>query len=271
MKLIELYKFTLGSEEWNYTSGNESVIYDGDTYTTKPLGRGNVESRNELSRASLEVTIDILDSLAQRLLTVFTEQVMTLTIYTLDQEDLSVSITWKGRMSNVRPLENKLTMSLESVFTSLRRPGLRARFQKPCRHVLYSTRGCKLDPEDFAVVGQLESVDSNVLEVPEAAAEADGYYLGGMVRAPDDLLGFITTHSGSTLTLERPFDSLITARAAAGYGRNYGNYWGGVKVLLYPGCDLLKSTCLNKFNNLDRFGGFPWIPFRNPMDGSSIV
>lgn len=254
MKFIEMYKFVMGTEEWTYTSGNESITYNSDTYTPVPLGRGNSETRNELSKATLEVKIDVLDALAQRLLTVFTEKVLTLTLYVQDQETATTSIGWKGRLSNIKPVKNRLTLSFESVFTSLRRPGLRARYQKVCRHVLYN-RGCSLDPESFATVGQCSAVVSNIVTVPEAAGEANGYFTGGMIRAPDDLLAFIIDHTGSTLTLQRPFDSL----------------WGGVAVTIYPGCNRLRQTCLDKFSNLDNFGGFPWIPSRNPMDGSSIV
>jgi len=42
-------------------------------------------------------------------------------------------------------------------------------------------------------------------------------------------------------------------------------------VKIYPGCDRVRATCESKFDNLDNFGGFPWIPTKNPFGGSSIV
>ena len=85
--------------------------------------------------------------------------------------------------------------------------------------------------------------------------QPDGYYTGGMIVAPDGSARFITAHSGDTVTMARPLASLA----------------GGQTVAIYPGCDHLKETCKNKFNNLDNFGGFPWIPAKNPYSGSSIA
>lgn len=34
---------------------------------------------------------------------------------------------------------------------------------------------------------------------------------------------------------------------------------------LYPGCDGLRQTCIDKFDNLDNFGGFPYIPGTDKM------
>ena len=44
----------------------------------------------------------------------------------------------------------------------------------------------------------------------------------------------------------------------------------GAAITLYPGCDHTRATCAAKFANLDNFGGFPWIPTRNPFDGGSL-
>jgi hypothetical protein len=73
------------------------------------------------------------------------------------------------------------------------------------------------------------------------------------------------------LSLSRAHDALHLLVAGNGYGKNYGGYYGGVPLTLYPGCDHLKATCLAKFDNLPNYGGFPYIPARNPLDGRSIV
>jgi len=65
----------------------------------------------------------------------------------------------------------------------------------------------------------------------------------------------IVAHSGANLTLTRPVPEFAV----------------GSQIRLYPGCDHTKGTCNTKFNNLDNFGGFPWIPIRNPFDGNSIL
>lgn len=268
MNTIEMYKFVRDSEEWNKTSANVEASYNGDTYAPASIGRGDLEARNELSKSTLEIEIDIFDDLAQDLITKFTEKVLSLTLFI--KTDAITGVAWKGRLTDIKPTKTKLKLSFENIFTSLRRPGLRARYQKPCRHLLYG-RGCNLNAEDFATAGRILSVSGQFVTIAEAALQADGYYLGGMLRGNDGILGYIINHSGSVLTLQRPIDSLVSDFAASGYGYNYGNLYGGLEGKIYPGCDRLRQTCESKFKNLDNYGGFPWIPSRNPMDGSSIT
>jgi len=56
-----------------------------------------------------------------------------------------------------------------------------------------------------------------------------------------------------------------------GYGMSYGMIYGSLTVTLYPGCPRDRQTCNDRFNNLENYGGFDWIPSRNPFNGSSIV
>lgn len=265
---IELYKFVRDTEEWNKTSANISVSYNGDVYEPATIGRSELEQRNELSKSNLEIEIDAFDSLAQNLLTTFTEKVLSLTLFI--QTDAITGVAWKGRLTDIKPSKTKVKLVFENVFTSLRRPGLRLRFQKPCPHSLYGL-GCNLNKDSFAVTGAAIDVSGTSIVIAEAALQPDGYYLGGMVKAPNGIYGFIISHSGQNLILQRPIESLISEFDLYGYGNSYGNKYGGVILTLYPGCDRLRQTCETKFNNLDNYGGFPWIPSINPMGGSSIV
>jgi hypothetical protein len=40
---------------------------------------------------------------------------------------------------------------------------------------------------------------------------------------------------------------------------------------MYAGCDHLLATCRDRFSNVANFGGFPWIPQKNPFSGDAIV
>jgi len=44
----------------------------------------------------------------------------------------------------------------------------------------------------------------------------------------------------------------------------------GDQVRAYPGCDHSLITCANKFGNSLNFGGFPFMPEKNPMDGTPV-
>ena len=272
----ELYRFVEGEQVWTLTSADADEVYNAgfgnETYISTTVGRNEVESKNELSRANLEVSFDIDNTMARRWMRQIVDDVVTLAIFRKDLETGNVVIVWKGRLASVKPDAAAITLVFESIFTSLRRSGLRKKYQRTCPHVLYG-RGCLLNKEDFAHTGKMIgiSTDGLVIQVPEAASFADGYFTAGMIEAPDGTLRFVTNHTGAFLTLIRPVDSLGEAFASSGYGVNYGGFYGGVAVRFFPGCDRSKEICKNKFDNLPNYGGFPFIPLKNPFGGSSIV
>lgn len=264
----ELYRFVEGSSVWTVTSGDSSEVYNGETYIPVTIGRSEAESKNELSRANLQITVDLDNAMGRRWLKNILDEVVSLTLFSKDGAD--VAVIWKGRLSSVKPEEIAITLVFESIFTSLRRPGLRAKYQRSCPHALYG-RGCFLNKEDWAVTDVVTNVAGATVVMPIAATYPTGYFTSGMIEAPDGTLRFIINHVGDTLTLIRALDPLTAAFAEAGYGLSYGEYFGGVKARIFPGCDRTKETCDSKFNNLLNMGGFPYIPIKNPFSGSSIV
>jgi len=253
----ELFRFSRGSDIWTLTSSDTEVIYNTETYTPAVIGHGERASQTEISKENLTISIDIEHELARELLTYYGDEIMVLTLFI--QLDATTEVGWKGRYVSQKPSGDKLLIIVESVFTSLRRPGIRKRYQKTCGHSLYGTYGCKLNSESFALESILLAFSGITVTVEDALLQEDGYYLGGMIRASsDNSLRWIVNHAGNVLTLVRPFEQLEDDGI-------------GASVKIYPGCDHTRPTCISKFNNVLNYGGFPWIPNKNPMDGRSIV
>lgn len=263
MRPAELYKFVNDQTEWFFTSADTDVDYNGDTYLAVSIGREGFEISAEINQATLSITVPVSNPIATMHLTDASDFATTLTLFVDDGD--SVAAFWKGRVSSVSADDDEATIECESIFTSLRRPGLRSRFQRSCRHALYAS-GCYLDPEDFGVVGTVNNIADELVQVPEAGLSDNGHYLGGYLKAPDGTLRYIVEHAGEYLTLSKPIQSLIDAVAAEGSGDFTG-------VTIYPGCDHTMATCLGTFSNLNNYGGFPWIPgeTNNPFTGKSIV
>lgn len=263
MSSIDLYRVTMEARVWTMTSAEKAQTYDAgeglESYEPVAISRGGTEQKNSLAKADLDVDIALSHPLAELLLTSLYDQVVSLTLF--NRNGASVSVVWKGRLASIKPDEQSLTLSFESIFTSMRRPGLRARYQKSCRHALYH-RGCNLDPEDFATNATLAAINGTALTVTGASSQPDGYFQGGMIRAADGALGFITSHASDQIVVQRMPPSLRDQFIASGPGS---------AVKLYPGCDHSRQTCIAKFDNLLNYGGFDWIPQKNPMGGSSIV
>lgn len=270
--LQELYLFNAMGQRWTYTSGDTPVTYLGDVYEPVPIGRGGIEQTQDLVRTDLSIKVARDNDMGLLHLRYAPDSVTSVTVFARE-EDGEFGVSWKGRVTGARADGSEITLICENVQTTLRQPGLRARYQKSCRYAVYS-RGCGLDPESFAEPTVITAYDGKLaLTAPGAAARPNGWFLGGMVRTPDGGLRMITAHAGSQILITRPVPGLADYVAVTGYGLNYGMAYGGAAVLLYPGCDRIRATCHAKFNNVPNCGAFPWIPgeSNNPFGGSSIL
>lgn len=259
MRAVDLYRISSAGTLYLLTGVDKPQTYNAETYLPAPIGRGGTQTKSELSKSNFEVRLALDHALAVALLTTWDETATTITVFS--KRTSGTEVIWKGRLASVQPEDANIRLTFESIFTSLRRPGLRARFQKICRHATYG-RGCFLNPEDFAVAATLNGIVGATLTVPEAALHTDGWYTGGMVRAPGGALSYVSKHVGTALTLNRVASQLAQAFAGSG---------PGVAITIYPGDDHSYATCQSKFNNDANYGGFDFIPSKNPMGGSSIV
>jgi uncharacterized phage protein (TIGR02218 family) len=263
--VTELYRFSeqASSSIWTFTSGNEVVTYDAgdgdEDYAPTSISRSEATVKNEIAKANIDVQISLDNEVAIRWMQDNGEKIVTLTIFERTKGG-TFNVVWKGRLASISPGMNAVTLKMESIFTSLRRAGLRARYLRSCRHALYG-RGCGLDPEDFAEAGTVSASDGKTFTIAEAATFDDGYFLGGMLRAPDGTLSYVVNHVGSAITVQRLSYALVE------------EINGGFPftVSLYPGCDHSIETCDAKFNNKLNCGCFRHIPTKNPMGGGSIV
>lgn len=271
---VLLFLFVQGVLSWRYTSAAVPVTHLGVPYLPSQIGPGGVSQSADMVKDTLSLKFPRDHEFAAQFLGYSPDQITTVTVFRGHLNDPSGQFItyWKGRVASFKATGETISVECEPIFTSLRRPGLRARWQRSCRYALYH-RGCGLDPEQFGSDGTCTSVDGVNIVVPEAAALPPGWLVSGMIKAPDGVLRYIVNHSGANLTLIRPVDSLDKAvNGGSGYGNGYGNFYGGpVPVRVYPGCDHSMSTCEAKFDNLNNYGGFPWIPSKNPMGGSSII
>ncbi|MEJ7831348.1 MAG: phage BR0599 family protein [Nocardioides sp.] len=262
---VDLYRIVLGTVTYTMTSGDDPIEHGSgaagalELYVPTAIGRGGIQSRSEMAKANLEVRLPLGHDLAAALLSSWLERICTITVFR--RRTASTDTVWKGRLTAANPDDTNIKMNFESIFTSMRRPGLRARFQKTCRHPLYG-RGCYLDPENFAYAAALSAIDGRTLTVPAAAGQANGFFTGGMVKAPDGTLTFISEHSGTQLVMNRVSGALSGPLALSG---------PGVAITIYPGCNHSYAECASKFANDDNYGGFDYIPTKSPVGGMSIV
>ncbi len=250
---VELYRFAQGTNRWLYTSGCLPISYLSETYQPLTIARGAIEQANDIHRNGIDVTLPRDCPVAGLFIAAPPEGIVSFTLYRKHASDNEFITYWKGRVSAARFGGSALQLKCEPIATSLKRVGLRARYQLLCRHVLYSA-SCGALRESYRSDDNVTAISGAQITVPVAAGKADGYFTAGMLLSPAGLR-MITAHVGSTITLIVPLVGLRQGDA----------------VSLFAGCDHSSSQCAARFSNLDNYGGFPFIPVKNPFAGDAIV
>ncbi len=254
---VELYTFTRQTNIWRYTSADEDKVVGGFVYLAYPMQRDNFQQSQEMARGPINIKMSKQVPFLQEFRASPPSSVTTLTIIRY-HEDLAEYVTaWLGRVTNVKFAERDAEVRCEPVFTSLKRPCLRRRYQTTCPHVLYGAQ-CTVSRAAFAVNTTLAGVAGDVLTSGTFALSPDGWFAGGYVDwdngAGDIERRFIISHTGSNITIGLPFNGMPS----------------GAEVVAYPGCDHLLQTCADKFDNEENYGGQPFYPGKNPMNGTPI-
>ncbi len=252
---VELYEFINGSTAYRYTSSDGDVSYGGNTYTAVPIARGAVEATSETPRLALEIECDRSLGVLALFSTMPPEDIVAVTLRRLHSGDGEAITMWMGRVLNVTWSNASAAIHCESVYTSLKRNGLRRLYQKACPHVIYGV-GCAIDRATFKSTKTVSTVSGTSL-VFSSIGVADEYFSGGYVEWNNG--GVVSRRAirqqlGDNVTISFPIPGLAASAS----------------VDLYPGCDHTLATCTSKFSNNLNYGGMPYFPEKNPFSGTPI-
>lgn len=252
---VELYEFRNGSTYYRYTSADGDVSYGGNTFTAAPIARNAIEATSEVARLALNITCDRSLGVLSIFATVPPEDVIAVTVRRLHAGDGEAITQWMGRAVNVTWNNAAAEIHCESVYTSLKRTGLRRLYQITCPHVVYGP-GCNLSRTGFKVTKTLATVSGTTLTITTIGVD-DGYFNGGYMEWTSGGIVHrraIRTQIGGTLTISFPLPGLAASAS----------------VDIYPGCDHTLATCTTRFSNYLNYGGMPYFPPKNPFNGTPI-
>jgi len=250
---LELYRFALGNKLWLFTSADHSVAYGEDTYVPVYIKRTGFTKGGDAKKANLDVEVKGSNSVALPFRDGWLSGIMTISIFRHHKDDVDFSLFWKGRVTSCRWTGAVATLQTESASTMFTRPGLRRKYQVGCPHAHYGP-ACGLNMDDWKVTAAVSAVEGKVLTLAGIGAYSSGYFLGGMLQRGDDLR-MIVAHGAGVVTLVDSISDLAEED----------------DVYLWPGCPRTMNACLNRFNNLDNYGGLPFLPTKNPFSGDALV
>ena len=256
-RIVNLYKFKRDNIVYTYTNISHSLWHNGELYVPETIKRSNIEQNNEQSRSTLSIKLPRDNPLGAAFIAEAQDWPVSITLY--EQKGGVITVIWVGSISAHIASGSEVSLDCINAIASQARFGLRARYQKTCRHALYK-EGCNLTASDWDYAGVCTSIDGTTVVVPEAANLTDGDLTSGMLEY-SGVKKYIRKHVGDILILMHPFHILAKEVAIN----------GPASITLYEGCSHSLTVCNLKFNNLNNFGGMPWLPTKNPFSLSSIV
>lgn len=258
--MADLYELTLRSGTiLRYTSHDMPLKVGGVTYAADgPLierGTTSVSVGLEVDTLSLEITAEafhLVDGVP------FTRAALTGAFkggeLVLDRvfapswdEEMVASVgIYAGRIANIN-YENGLQMEVKSHTELLDANVPRNIFQPPCMNTLYDA-GCGVNRADRlqtgAIIGCTQtSITTTITDKPA------GYFALGVLTFTSGV------NSGITRSVKADIPGRIDFALPLAKVSSPGDTFN-----IVPGCDRAQATCANKFSNLIRFRGAPYIP-----------
>lgn len=270
---IELYLFSNKEETFAYTSGPDPVVFGLNTYQPLAISRTDPNLEDVTTARNLGVKVPITEPFARRYLNFVPASLDTCIVYRQHSTDGGAPETiqfFTGEVTNVTFKKNEATINVQNVGAILERLVPQQTCRNGCNHILYDTK-CAVTENSFRITTTVTGISSDGLTITvdadtntfpstglqlsaQLSADSD-FLLGGllerdggnenrMVRATADQTGDIIE-----CTIIFPFQTLAL----------------GTQLQLFAGCDHQFSTCTDKFSNTERYGGFPFIPLKNPF------
>ncbi len=130
--------------------------------------------------------------------------------------------------------------------------------QRSCNHALYG-HGCGLSPEDFMLETEIVSIDPAAREIVVLGRKGGGaaatYFEAGYFDHDETGQKFSIAWSAHTGASDTKFK----------LGYWHPDLAPGQTLKAYAGCRHTADDCVNRFGNGANFGGFPFVPNKNPV------
>ena len=256
--VLELYEFKFGVETTRLTSYNSDVVFQGVTWTAIQISRAQIQVSIEQAVHELKVEMPLSHPIPQQYIRNVPGRIGTVRIFKAHRDDPSEEsiLLFDGFIAQVGfDAALVATLSLSPSTSVFKRSGPRFNYQSLCNHVLYDER-CKILEAAFQFTGTVVAEVGRTIEVSGIfAAEGVDWTTSGFVRSPAgtfDDARLILSQSGDVLTLLNNF-------AVPAIGQD---------VDVFAGCDHSLAICESKFANVINYGGFPFVPIKNPFNSS---
>jgi len=250
---VEIYKFVLGGSEWFYTSGEDILTVDGDDYEPIEIKRGAIALGKSERAKVLTVEISSTSSLAQRYVGPPPGARAAVSIFRLQRTEGTgdKALIYSGTIKSASFPKNGTFTALQcqTLEASSDRSIPRHTYMGMCNHLLYSP-ACGIAQASHQHLGLVSAVVDNIITISGLSASGLDVKGGFLDNSDNTEKRQILAVSGDDVTVLLPFEVDPT----------------GTTISAFAGCDrVLTSDCAVTFSNEANFGGFAFVPNRNPF------
>jgi uncharacterized phage protein (TIGR02218 family) len=262
---IFLIEVARGQTVWRFTNYGVERVIDGELWTPENVEIGSVKTGFDFLAESVDLTFgtDRVDHPMRYY--VGNPRAMeqtSISIFKVDAADVSIDRSnpyYVGVVGNNQPQAGgTITIRCSSLFRINEAPVPRPKMQRLCNH-RFGDVNCTIDLATVTVAGAvtaLQAADPPYVEAAIFGATAtdkndpNWLALGRVIIGSEQRM--CVGQAGNRLYLDAPF--------------NFAS--AGQQVSASAGCDKRIHTCLNKFNNLNNFLGFPYMPNQTSVEAA---
>lgn len=244
---VNLYKVTVGPNVWKYTSGEFDVQTATELWKAIPLKRKDLTYDLKNTDLTLTVSSDTPPFDTYK----YNTPIVPIEVVVYDYPSMSAKFTGVVVGISYNVTKNVATVKLGSTDAIGNSTCPNRTYGQMCSFTLFDSM-CAVPASSFTATipaGELNWVSGNIFKHPAIAGYPDGSFRNGYILFDTGESQFITNHTGDTITL---LGAVFTKDTASSVDVTYG-------------CNKSKNDCESKFNNLPNFGGFPFIPTKNPV------
>lgn len=244
--MSELYLFTTAQGiKFPFSPSIFSKTFAGDIYVPTTCSRGDIQLHENLVKSEVVFTFPVTNTFAKLCIDAFIEGEILVEIFK------DAKPFWVGRVVKATLSGKSINISCDSGYNRLYRKTVGATLSYYCWKTLYSTQ-CGVSEAGFSVSKNTFGLSGTLITFSSDVSLEDNSYSGGIAVLGNQVRGILTS-SATNITIT---DSFIPPAAGT--------------LILKKGCSLTRTSCIG-FNNLNNFGGFPYVPVSNPFSTKGLL
>lgn len=257
---LEYYVVTYGTTVKYLASGNRDLEIGSQVYLATTLGRSELKISTATGNVELAINLPLDHEIVARYyLQGIPPKSMRLQAFRKQVRSGEVRNIWDGYVTSIACDEWTASLRVPSYTMEVMKKKIpTVTVGRTCPHMLYDTM-CGVDRNSYKVTTTAMYVNGRTVRLDIGNPSRIGWAIAG------ELIHVSSTERmtiGDQVELNPGISSIVDVEMQL----LIPGMMSGNSIEVYAGCDHTIETCLTKFNNKDRFGGFPQLPTKNPFD-----